>query len=178
MLKCKRLKPTAILPTIAHPGEDFGYDLYAAETIILHPNLVTTVSTGVAARFENDSMQQVRFVAGDMSGKDSSEVIEKIAEMVKKEKNNDNLLRFGLLYRDKSSMAKKGITVSGGVIDYGYTGELLVMLTNHTGVPFAIYAGEKIVQMIPVPIYANSAEWVDELGVSDRGDAGFGSTGK
>ena len=98
--------------------------------------------------------------------------------MVKKEKNNDNLLRFGLLYRDKSSMAKKGITVSGGVIDYGYTGELLVMLTNHTGVPFAIYAGEKIVQMIPVPIYANSAEWVDELGVSDRGDAGFGSTGK
>lgn len=178
MLKCKRLKPTAILPTIAHPGEDFGYDLYAAETTILRPHLVTTISTGVAARFENDAIQQVRFIAGDVSNNDSSEVIQNIAQKIKKEKNNTTSLRFGLLYRDKSSMAKKGITVHGGVIDYGYTGELLVMLTNHNNIPMTINAGEKIVQMIPFPIYANSAEWCDELGISERGDAGFGSTGK
>ena len=35
MLKVKRLSPDAVLPTVAHPGEDIGYDLYSAEDITL-----------------------------------------------------------------------------------------------------------------------------------------------
>lgn len=87
-------------------------------------------------------------------------------------------LNFGLLLRDRSSMASKGITVSGGVIDAGYTGEIMVLMTNHAPRPYIIHAGDKIAQAIPIPVIANRAEWADELPVSTRADGGFGSTGR
>lgn len=48
MLRVKLLRPEAKAPTIAHPGEDLGYDLYAAETVIFHPRGHAVVPTGVA----------------------------------------------------------------------------------------------------------------------------------
>jgi dUTP pyrophosphatase len=51
MLKIKRLSPDAVLPTVAHPGEDIGYDLYSAEDITLPPRGATGVHTGIAIEF-------------------------------------------------------------------------------------------------------------------------------
>jgi dUTP pyrophosphatase len=48
MLKVKLLCPTAKAPTIAHPGEDLGYDLYASESVTLVPRGNAVVPTGVA----------------------------------------------------------------------------------------------------------------------------------
>ena len=48
MLRCKLLRPDAKAPTIAHPGEDLGYDLYAAETVEFAPRGHAVVPTGVA----------------------------------------------------------------------------------------------------------------------------------
>ena len=51
MLKIKRLSPDAILPTVAHPGEDIGYDLYSAEELTIPARGATGVHTGIAIEF-------------------------------------------------------------------------------------------------------------------------------
>ena len=52
MLKVKRLSPDAILPTVAHPGEDIGYDLYAAEEVIIAARGAAGIHTGIAIEFQ------------------------------------------------------------------------------------------------------------------------------
>lgn len=47
-LLVKKLDPAAIVPTVAHPGKDLGFDLYALEDTLLVANVVTRVRTGVA----------------------------------------------------------------------------------------------------------------------------------
>jgi dUTP pyrophosphatase len=51
MLKVKRLSPDAVLPTVAHPGEDIGYDLYSAEDITVEARSAAGVHTGIAIEF-------------------------------------------------------------------------------------------------------------------------------
>jgi dUTP pyrophosphatase len=51
MLKVKKLSPDALLPTVAHPGEDIGYDLYSAEDITLPARGAAGVHTGIAIEF-------------------------------------------------------------------------------------------------------------------------------
>ncbi len=51
MLKVKRLSPEAILPTVAHPGEDIGYDIYSAEELTIPARAATGVHTGIAIEF-------------------------------------------------------------------------------------------------------------------------------
>ena len=51
MLKVKKLIPNAVLPTVAHPGEDIGYDLYSAEDITIPARSAAGVHTGVAIEF-------------------------------------------------------------------------------------------------------------------------------
>ena len=51
MLKVKKLSPNAVLPTVAHPGEDIGYDLYSAEDITLPARGAAAVHTGIAIEF-------------------------------------------------------------------------------------------------------------------------------
>jgi dUTP pyrophosphatase len=83
----------------------------------------------------------------------------------------------GLLVRDRSSMAARGIAITGGVIDAGYRGEILVLMTNLGNTPVELKAGEKIAQMIPVPVLTAAVEEVASLEVSARADKGFGSSG-
>jgi dUTP pyrophosphatase len=84
----------------------------------------------------------------------------------------------GLLVRDRSSMASKGIAVTGGVIDAGYRGEIQILLTNHTDEAIQIKAGDKIAQMIPVPVLTGQVTVVETLGDSHRAEKGFGSSGR
>jgi dUTP pyrophosphatase len=84
----------------------------------------------------------------------------------------------GLLVRDRSSMAARGIATTGGVIDAGYRGEILVLMTNLTGTSIDLKAGEKIAQMIPVPVLTGAVEQVVSLEDSARADKGFGSSGR
>ena len=51
MLKVKRLSPDAVLPTVAHPGEDIGYDLYSAEELTIPARGAAGVRTGIAIEF-------------------------------------------------------------------------------------------------------------------------------
>jgi dUTP pyrophosphatase len=84
----------------------------------------------------------------------------------------------GLLVRDRSSMAAKGIATTGGVIDAGYRGEILVLMTNLGDAALELKAGEKIAQMIPVPVLTGTVEEVENLEDSARAEKGFGSSGR
>jgi len=84
----------------------------------------------------------------------------------------------GLLVRDRSSMASRGIATTGGVIDAGYRGEILVLMTNLGETLVELKAGEKIAQMIPVPVLTGAVEEVESLEDSARAEKGFGSSGR
>jgi dUTP pyrophosphatase len=84
----------------------------------------------------------------------------------------------GLLVRDRSSMAAKGIATTAGVIDAGYRGEILILMTNLGDTPVELKAGEKIAQMIPVPVLTGPVETVVSLEGSARAEKGFGSSGR
>jgi dUTP pyrophosphatase len=84
----------------------------------------------------------------------------------------------GLLVRDRSSMAARGLACTGGVIDAGYRGEILVVMTNLSDVPVELQAGEKIAQMVPVPVLTGPVTRVEELEDSLRAEKGFGSSGQ
>jgi dUTP pyrophosphatase len=75
-------------------------------------------------------------------------------------------------------MAARGIATTAGVIDAGYRGEILVLMTNLGEVAVELKAGEKIAQMIPVPVLTGDVETVENLEESARAEKGFGSSGR
>jgi dUTP pyrophosphatase len=164
MLKVKLLHPDARLPTVAHPGDDLGYDLYAVEDVTLYPGKPVKVRTGIA-------------VEGPPG--------------------------HGFILGDRSSMAARGITYAGGRIDAGYRGEILVCLVNvnqpearldllrneasqivdvslkWTDVSVQIRKGDKIVQLSPLAVMTDGeVVLAEELSTSERGEKGFGSSGR
>lgn len=83
--------------------------------------------------------------------------------------------------RPRSGLAlKKGITVlnSPGTIDSDYRGEIGVILINLSAEAFEITPGERIAQLVIARYEQVSWQPVSELGGSERGSGGFGSTGK
>lgn len=67
---------------------------------------------------------------------------------------------------------------SEGVVDCGYTGSIHVKLVNHTDEPYHVHCGDKISQLVVIPIYLAVPEQVDKLPETERGGHGFGSTGR
>jgi dUTP pyrophosphatase len=90
----------------------------------------------------------------------------------------DTGVPLGLLVRDRSSMAARGIATTAGVIDAGYRGEILILMTNLGEAAVEVKAGEKIAQMIPVPVLTGTVEQVENLEDSARAEKGFGSSGR
>ena len=87
--------------------------------------------------------------------------------------------KFGLLVRDRSGLASKMLFVTGGVIDASYTGEIKVMVTNNGPNTHTFIKGDKIAQIIPIPVLTDSpVKIVEELANNTRGDKGFGSSGR
>ena len=82
------------------------------------------------------------------------------------------------LLKSKSGLNTKFMIQTEGVIDAGYTGSIVVPVYNHSDEPYIFGAGDKITQLVIVPILLPELELVDSLEETDRGDNGFGSTGK
>ena len=76
----------------------------------------------------------------------------------------------------KSGLMLKGIT-SRGTIDSDYRGEIKAILYNHRWLPYHVKKGQKITQLVIMPIVTPKLKVVDSLGESERGSNGFGSTG-
>ena len=75
---------------------------------------------------------------------------------------------------------KKGITAANGigVIDSDYRGEIFFSAINLSSEPYTVEPGERIAQLMLMPVYAMSLTEADTLDETERGEGGFGSTGK
>jgi len=82
----------------------------------------------------------------------------------------------------RSGLARRhGVTVANapGLIDAGYRGEVQVLLVNLSDAPHRVAPGDRVAQLVLVPVATCAAAWADELPSSDgRGAGGFGSTGR
>lgn len=83
----------------------------------------------------------------------------------------------GLLKSKSGLNVKHGLT-GEGVIDSGYTGSIVVKLYNNSDYPYKINKGDKIIQLIVLPILNEELVLVDKFKTTDRGTRGFGSTGR
>lgn len=85
-----------------------------------------------------------------------------------------------LLYARSGLAIKHGLTLPNcvGVIDSDYRGELIVPLRNFGDKAYTIQPGERIAQLVLVPVFLPPVAEVEELSETQRGTGGFGSTGK
>ena len=81
------------------------------------------------------------------------------------------------LLKSKSGLNVKHNITSDGVIDVGYTGSIAAKLYNHGDVDFVVHTGDKITQLVILPILTPETELANALDETERGDNGFGSTG-
>ena len=82
------------------------------------------------------------------------------------------------LLKSKSGLNVRHGLLSEGVIDIGYTGAIAVKLYNHSNEDYPIFRGDKISQLVIVECYFPDIEMVDSLAETERGNNGFGSTGR
>ena len=82
------------------------------------------------------------------------------------------------MLKSKSGLNVKHNITSEGVIDYGYSGSIVAKLYNHGDTYYKVKKGDKITQLVVMPIVPVDLELVDELVGGERGENGFGSSGK
>lgn len=125
---------------------DLGYDLYADETVEIWFMQTVKIRTGIAVGFPDG---------------------------------------WAGFIKDRSSMASKQLVTTGGVIDNSYIGELSVIMTYTNVDPMneeddynkvTIKKGDKIAQLVPIPVTNFLIEEVSDLAPTDRGEKGFGSS--
>ena len=149
-----KLDAGAYLPTRAHPT-DAGLDLYSTKEKVIFP-VYTTLCRG-------------------------REVIEVVPNYETFDTGVHIALPHGYYGKIES---KSGLNVNhsvvscGGVIDEGYTGSIKVKIYNFGLKPYEVHVGDKIAQLIIQPYEVPDMEVVTELDETDRGNNGFGSTGR
>lgn len=83
------------------------------------------------------------------------------------------------MIKSRSGLLTRHNIVTEGTIDEGYRGSIAVKLLNHSKVTdYRVHKGDKIAQLVVLPCLFPSLELVDDLTETDRGDNGFGSTGR
>lgn len=87
---------------------------------------------------------------------------------------------FGGIFARSGLAAKEGLRPANcvGVIDSDYRGPVMVALHNDSRVPRTVTPGERIAQLVIVPFLGADFVLTDELDETERGEGGFGSTGK
>lgn len=149
-----KLAPGATLPTRAHET-DAGLDLYSRETKVIWP---------MESRFTIENGIELHLGGG--TSFDTGVHIELPHGY------------FGKIESKSGLNVKHSVVSCGGVIDEGYTGSIVVKLYNFGTSPYTVHKGDKIAQLVIMPYLAPELELVSALDDTDRGDNGFGSTGK
>ena len=87
---------------------------------------------------------------------------------------------FGAIFARSGLATKQGLRPANcvGVVDSDYRGEIVVALHNDTGFTQYINAGDRIAQLVIIPYQTIDFEEVSELDKTERGEGGFGSTGR
>jgi dUTP pyrophosphatase len=152
----KKLSPTSITPTYG-TVDAAGLDLYADSNYIIKSGSRQCVSTGIALEWSSNTDSN----ADSNTNPDS---------------NPEN---YYLRIAPRSGLAyKNGIDVGAGVIDYGYRGEIKIILFNHGDTDFVVASGDRVAQAILTRIIRfDEIIESDVLTNTSRGSGGFGSTG-
>jgi dUTP pyrophosphatase len=82
------------------------------------------------------------------------------------------------MLKSKSGLNVHHNITGEGVLDCGYTGSIVAKLYNHGNAPYVFQRGDKIIQLVIMPILAPELELVEELEETERGSSGFGSSGR
>lgn len=82
------------------------------------------------------------------------------------------------IIKSRSSLNKAGIQCEGGVIDEGYRGSIGLIIYNHNDYPFKFRKGDRVAQLLVMPVLYTEVVEVSDLTETERGDGGFGSTGR
>jgi dUTP pyrophosphatase len=147
-LRVKLLHPNAKPPTRA-TDLDIGLDLYAVEDVTLWPGRTAMIRTGIAVQCDPWASLEIWPRSG-LSSKDL---------MTQRE-----LLR---------PLADPG----AGLIDPGYTGEIKVVLHNIGESSYSLKTGDRVAQLKIGPVHRPNVVVVETLDETERGAAGFGSSG-
>lgn len=83
----------------------------------------------------------------------------------------------GLLVSKSGLCSRFGITTTG-LIDQGFTGEILVTMFNQWDREYYVQQHDKVSQLVVIPVRYEPVEVAEEISGGDRGDRGFGSTGR
>ena len=87
-------------------------------------------------------------------------------------------LDYELQVRPRSGHTARGLVAQFGTIDAAYRGEISVVLINYNDFPVEIAPQERIAQLVVCPIFKPRVLRVEKLQETERGNSGFGSTGK
>jgi dUTP pyrophosphatase len=147
-LRVKLLHPAAKAPTRASEM-DIGLDLYAVEDVTLWPGHTAVIPTGLAVQCDPWASLEI----WPRSGLSSRGLM-----------THRELLR---------PMADPG----AGLIDPGYTGEIKVVIHNMGESAYPLKAGDRVAQLKVAPVHRPNVVEVYVLDATDRGAAGFGSSG-
>ena len=149
-VKIKRLNEKAVIPFKKH-DDDFCYDVVATSCEEIAPN-VYKYGTGLALQIEEENRRM--------------------------SKRRGAIL--GIDARPRSSVWKTGMVLSNcyGTIDAGYTGEISAVFYHVMPNMPKYEPGDRIMQICIGHTYDIAFEEADELSTTDRGDGGYGSTGK
>lgn len=82
------------------------------------------------------------------------------------------------MLKSKSGLNTRYGIVSEGVIDEGFSGEIIVKLYNLSDHDYLFQRGDKITQLVVMPVHYVTYEQVDEIRAGERGTDGYGSTGR
>jgi dUTP pyrophosphatase len=141
----------ARMPVKAH-NTDAGFDLFARDTKVVPARGCATFDTGVHIELPKIHLSDGMFIFV--------------------------LNTTGFLKSKSGLNVKYGIT-SEGVIDVGYTGSIVVKLYNHSNEDYIVRVGDKITQLVILPVVdVGELEVVERLDETERNDNGFGSTGR
>ena len=149
-INIKKLSEDAIIPTRAH-DDDAGYDLYASASHDMNPHGTVVIPPLGARTFKTGIAMEIPkgFV--------------------------------GLVFARSGMGIKRGLTPRNcvGVIDSNYRGEILVSLYNDNQTESAeVTIGERIAQIVVIPYYRYELNVIEQLNETDRGENGFGSSGR
>lgn len=137
-------------PAKAHES-DACFDLYAAEYAEIEPGSTGSVGTGLTVELPTISCNDGPFLWTDVSE---------------------------LRIRGRSSLSLRGILCHPGTIDFGYRGELRVVLTNLGREVFSVKPGDRIAQCSLHRVEPVAWRKAEVLSETERGVGGFGSTGR
>jgi dUTP pyrophosphatase len=164
VLRVRLLDPDAKAPTVAHPGSDLGFDLYALEDVVLEPGIMTRVRTGIAV----EGPDGYGFVLGDRSSMAARGVTYAGG-------------RIDAGYRGEILVCLVNVNQPVYTLaeDRDASGVLRGVTLIKSDVTVRLHKGDKIVQMTPLRA---CTKWpvtvVESLAESRRGERGFGSSGR